>query len=85
MSGGIANRRARATAAREDEEHCWIIIRGVSSLPPPSLSLVVARHLKPSVSAESTFRVCCNSMSLDTVRPLFLNLSERALDSWSIE
>jgi chromosome segregation ATPase len=35
--------------------------------------------------ANISFRVCCNSMSLDTVRPLFLNLSERALDSRSIE
>jgi hypothetical protein len=85
MSGGIANRRARATGAREDEEHCGIIIRGVNSLPPPSLSLTVARHLKLSVSVESSFRVCCNSMSLNTVHHLFLNLLERALDSRSIE
>jgi hypothetical protein len=85
MSGGIANWCARATGAQEDKEHCWIIIREVSSLPPPSLSLAVARHLKPSVSVESSFRVCCNSMSLDIVCPLFLNLSERALDSRSVE
>jgi hypothetical protein len=66
MSGGIVNRRARATEAREVEEHCCIIIRGVSSLPPPSLSLDVARHLKPSVSVESSLKVCYNSISLDT-------------------
>jgi hypothetical protein len=29
--------------------------------------------------------VCYNSMSLDTVRPLFFNLSERALDYRSVE
>jgi hypothetical protein len=85
MSGGITNQLVRATGAWEEEEHCWIIIRGVSNLPPPSLSLAIARHLKPSVSVESSFRVCCNSMSLDTIRHLFLNLSERALDSRSIE
>jgi hypothetical protein len=85
MSGGIANQLARATGASEEEEHCWIIIREVSSLPPPSLSLAVAHHLKPSVSVESSLKVCCNSMSLDTARHLFLNLSERALDSRSIE
>jgi hypothetical protein len=49
------------------------------------LSLAVTRRLKPSVSVESSLQVCYNSMSLDTVRPLFLNLSERALDSRSIE
>jgi hypothetical protein len=66
MSGGIANRRARATGAWEEEEHYWIIIRGVGGLFPPSLSLAVARHLKPSVSVESSLKVCYNSMSLDT-------------------
>jgi hypothetical protein len=52
---------------------------------PPSLSLAVACHLKPSVSVESSLKVCCNSMSLDTVHHLFLNLSERALDFKSDE
>jgi hypothetical protein len=37
------------------------------------------------VSVESTLKVCNNSMSLDTIHHLFLNLSERALDSRSIE
>jgi hypothetical protein len=49
------------------------------------LSLAVAHHLKPSVSVESSLIVCCNSMSLDIVCPLFLNLSERALDFRSVE
>jgi hypothetical protein len=49
------------------------------------LSLAIARRLRPSVSVESSLKVCCNSMSLDTIHPLFLNLSERALDSRSIE
>jgi hypothetical protein len=49
------------------------------------LSLAVAHHLKPSVSVESSLKVCYNSMSLDIVRPLSFNLSERALDSRSVE
>jgi hypothetical protein len=81
----ISSQRAKTTGAWQDKEHCWIIIRGVGGLFPPSLSLVVARHMKPSVSVESSLKVCYNSMSLDTIRPLSFNLSERALDSRSIE
>jgi hypothetical protein len=81
----ISSQRAKATRAWEEEEHYWIIIRGVGGLFPPSLSLVVTRHLKPSVSVESSLKVCYNSMSLDTIHPLSFNLSERALDSRSIE
>jgi hypothetical protein len=80
MSGGIANQHAKATGAWEKEEHCLIIIRGVGDLPPLSLSLVVSCHMKPSVSVESSLKVCFKSMSLDTIHHLFLNLSERALD-----
>jgi hypothetical protein len=85
MSGGIANQRARATGAWEEEEHCWIIIRGVSGLFSPKLEPCCRSSLEASVSVESSLKVCYNSMSLDTVHLLFFNLSERALDSRSVE
>jgi hypothetical protein len=34
--------------------------RGIDGLYPPSLSLAVARRLKPSVSVESSLKVCYN-------------------------
>jgi hypothetical protein len=85
MSGGIANQRARATGAWEEKEHCWIIIRGVSGLFSPKLEPCCRSSLEASVSVESSLKVCYNSMSLDTVHLLFFNLSERALDSRSVE
>ena len=52
--------RVRVTRAWEEEEHWWIIFRGVG-LPLPYLNFYVTRHLKSSVNVKTSLRVCCYS------------------------
>ena len=70
----LSFQRVRATRAWEEEEHWWIIFRGVGLLPS-HLNFYVTQPLKSSVNVKTSLRVCCYSHVLRYCSSSFVLIS----------